>query len=252
MSPDVCPLQIDDEPVTEALLPHPQLKSFQEVTRKHLIARRLCQQLQGLLTLKTTLAQNPWTHNQWLNSRFLRGSKHPWNNAGQFVQQAGNVTSNPLISPTSLHATGTSYASIDETATNRAIANEITLSETTLPNFSIKRQEVLVLSSVLGRIPQAFVFWEEIDLHQPMSLTVVDDVVPTTMITTSSQEDLVASIDTDTALQEMEQSSTMVRGKRRTPKSSLTGSMSKRHPVPKFSATGPLYRDKSPYTWWCR
>ena len=69
------------------------------------------------------------------------------------------------------------------------------------------------------------------------------------MITTSSQEDLVASIGTDTALQELGQSSTMVRGKRRRPKYFLTGSMFKRHPVLKFSATGPLDRDKSPYKW---
>ena len=117
---------------------------------------------------------------------------------GQFVQQ--NVVSNPLISSTSIHKNGTSYASIGEAATNRAPPNEITLSETMLPNFSITRQEVLVLPSVLGRIPQFFVSGEEIDFHQPMLLTVVDDVIPTTLITTSSLDDLVASIGTDTAL----------------------------------------------------
>ena len=142
--------------------------------------------------------------------------------------------------------------SINETATNRAITDGNFWSESTFPNFSITRQEVLVLSSVLGRIPQSFVSGEEIDLHQPMSLTVVDDTAPTTMITTSSQEDVVASIGTDTAPHEMGQSSTIARGKRRRPKYSLTGTMFKRHPVLKFSATGPLDQNKSPYKWWCR
>ena len=44
----------------------------------------------------------------------------------------------------------------------------------------------------------------------------------------------------------------MVQGKRRRPKVSLTGSMFKQQPVPKFSSTGPLDRDKSPNKLWCR
>ena len=41
------------------------------------------------------------------------------------------------------------------------------------------------------------------------------------------------------------------KGKRRRPKYSLTGAMLKKHPVLRFSATGPLDK-KSPYKWWCR
>ena len=41
-------------------------------------------------------------------------------------------------------------------------------------------------------------------------------------------------------------------GNRRRPKYSLTGTMLKKHPVLKFSATGPIDKDKSPYKWWCR
>ena len=85
-----------------------------------------------------------------------------------------------------------------------------------------------------------------------MSVAVVDDITPTTLITTSSQEDMVASVSTGIIQQEAGQSPPTVRGKRRRPKYSLTGSMFKRHPVLKFSATGPLDKDKSPYKWWCR
>ena len=80
----------------------------------------------------------------------------------------------------------------------------------------------------------------------------MDAVVPTTLATTSSQEEVIANASTEIALYGVEEGSTMVRGKRRRPKYSLTGSMVKRHPVLKFSATGPLDEDKTPFKWWCR
>ena len=49
---------------------------------------------------------------------------------------------------------------------------------------------------------------------------------------------MTANVSTDIALHGFEEGATMVRGKRRRPKYSLTGSMFKRHPVLKFSATG--------------
>ena len=123
---------------------------------------------------------------------------------------------------------------------------------TTLPSLSITRQEILVLSSVLDRIPQSLVTGDDADPNQPLILTVIDDVAPTTLATTSSQEEMAVSVSTGIAHHWAEENATIVRGKRRRPKYSLTGSMFKRHPVLKFSATGPLDKDKTPFKWWCR
>ena len=85
-----------------------------------------------------------------------------------------------------------------------------------------------------------------------MALTVVDDINPTVIATTSSQEEMLAQSSSGTTQQQTEHGPPEVRGKRRRHKYSLTGSMFKRHPIMKFSATGPLDRDRSPYKWWCR
>ena len=85
-----------------------------------------------------------------------------------------------------------------------------------------------------------------------MALTVVDDITSAASATTSSQEEELAQTTSETALLRPDHLSPEVRGKRRRPKYSLTGSMFKRHPILKFSATGPLDRERSPYKWWCR
>ena len=69
------------------------------------------------------------------------------------------------------------------------------------------------------------------------------------MVTTSSQEEMIAQSTSGVILQETEHGPPEVRGKRRRPKYSLTGTMFERHPVLKFSATGPVDRDRSPYKW---
>ena len=129
---------------------------------------------------------------------------------------------------------------------------ESTLRNTTLPSLSITRQEILVLSSVLDRIPPAFLTSEEIGIHHPMGLTIVDDLVPAVVPATSSQEELTMQTDSGTTHQGASQSVTLARGKRRRARYSLTGGMLKKHPVLKFSATGPLDKGKSPHKWWCR
>ena len=108
------------------------------------------------------------------------------------------------------------------------------------------------MSNVLDRIPPAFLTGEEIDLHQPMGLAIVDDLAPTTMLATSSQEEVSTHTDSRAILQETGQITSLSRMKRRRAKYSLTGSMLKKHPVLKFSATGPLDKEKSPYKWRCR
>ena len=85
-----------------------------------------------------------------------------------------------------------------------------------------------------------------------MTLTVIDDVTPTTLATTSSQEEMTVGVSTDIAHHGAEENATIVRGKRRRPKYSHTGGMFKCHPVLKFSATCPIDKDKTPFKWRCR
>ena len=56
-------------------------------------------------------------------------------------------------------------------------------------NLNITRQEIMTLTSVLGRIPHDFLSGEGMQPDQPLSLTVVDNVLEPTLATTSSQED---------------------------------------------------------------
>ena len=170
----------------------------------------------------------------------------------QFIQQPPNETVDSTI-PTSIAPGAISGHGENEGLDSFRIAsNEVALMANTLPNLSITRQEVLVLSSVLDRIPQTLISGQGVDINQPLSLTVVDDLTPTAMVTTSSQEDVVGSMGAEVVLEGNDQHATSSRGKRRRPRYTLTGSMFKRHPVLKFSATGPLNKEKSPYKWWCR
>ena len=70
------------------------------------------------------------------------------------------------------------HETVEDQPANLIASNSINFPESGLANFSITRQEVLVLSNVLGRIPQAFVTGEEGELGQTMALTVVDDISP--------------------------------------------------------------------------
>ena len=92
--------------------------------------------------------------------------------------------------------------------------------------------------------------WSNHDTH--VVNHVVDDINPTTVVTTSSQEEMLAQFTSGAILQQTEHGPPEVRGKRRRPKYSLPGSMFKRHPILKLSATCPLDSDRSLYKWWCR
>ena len=74
-----------------------------------------------------------------------------------------------------------------------------------------------------------------------------DNLMPTAIPATSSQEELTMHTDPGTTHQETGQNVPLARGKRRRAKYSLTGGMLKKHPVLKFSATGPLDKSKSPH-----
>ena len=79
---------------------------------------------------------------------------------------------------------------------------------------------------------------------------VVDELEPPTMLLTSSQEDVGVPTSSNTVSQAPPDDRSV--GKRRLPKYSLTTAMLKKHPIMKFSATGPNDRNKNIHKWWCR
>ena len=119
-------------------------------------------------------------------------------------------------------------------------------------SLTITRREVAALTDVLGRISHHFTAGEDACPTDALTLTVVDDYVPPTLFTTSSQEEMSAPTTSlghpPQGLLECSNS----RGKRRRPKYSLTLGILKKQPVLTFSATGPLNADSSPHQWWCR
>ena len=126
-------------------------------------------------------------------------------------------------------------------------------SGTSQPSLSITRQEILTLTSVLERNPQTYLIGEEVDPNRSLSLMIVDESALPPLIASSSQEDTSAQAASEEARAVTYTENPIASGKRRRPKYSPTGSMFKKHPVLKFSATGPfLDRDKIPYKWWCR
>ena len=117
-------------------------------------------------------------------------------------------------------------------------------------SVNITRIELLILNDFLGRIPPEFVVNDEIEADQPFTLMVVDESEPPTMLLTSSQEEVGVPTSSNTASQAPPDRRPV--GKRRRPKYSLTTAMLKKHPIKKFSATGPIDRNKNPHKWWCR
>ena len=121
----------------------------------------------------------------------------------------------------------------------------------TFTTLSVPRQQIVTVSRVLEQIPESFITGEGLDSNQVLGLTVVDENMPSTMITTSSQEDISMPSTSGTAPRNSQQT-IATHGKRRRPKYSFTVSMLKKHPVLQFSATGPLDPNKSLHKWCCR
>ena len=117
-------------------------------------------------------------------------------------------------------------------------------------SVNITRREVLILNDFVGRIPPEFVVNDEIEADQPFTLMVVDEPEPPTMLLTSSQEDVGVPTSSNTFSQAPPDDRPV--GKHRRPKYSLTTAMLKKQPIMKYSATGPIDRNKNPHKWWCR
>ena len=119
-------------------------------------------------------------------------------------------------------------------------------------NISVTKREILTISSFLGRIPPEYVLGDETGPEQPLTLTIVDDMETAPMVGTSSQEEVISHDQARAHSDELQEEHVIASGKRRRPRYSLTGAMLRKHPFLKFSATGPIDRDKTPHKWWCR
>ena len=166
------------------------------------------------------------------------------------LEEEFNVETSTTMLPRQTEPTG--HEHIGEENINSEEINVAAFSGAEYPNFSITRQELLVISNFLERIPPEFITGEQGDSDQTMALAIVDDGTPAAMLTTSSQEETIAQVSAGSIQHETGGGPVEPRGKRRRPRYSLTGSMFKRHPVLKLSATGPLDPDRTPYKWWCR
>ena len=123
-----------------------------------------------------------------------------------------------------------------------------------VPNISLTRNELLVISNVLGRVPTSFLGEENTLTGPEISVSVVDNPPnPPQRVNPSMENNLpgdsyVYQEQTETDLND----EPVVRNKRQRPRYSLKGSMLRKHPVLNFSATRPIDREKTPHKWWCR
>ena len=166
------------------------------------------------------------------------------------LEEEFNVETSTTMLPRQTEPTGHEHTG--EENFNTEEINVAAFSGAEYPNFSITGKELLVISNFLERIPHEFITGEQGVSDQPMALAIVDDGTPAAMLTTSSQEEAIAQASAGSTQHEAGGEPVGPRGKRRRPRYSLTGSMFKRHPVLKLSATGPLDPDRTPYKWWCR
>ena len=145
-------------------------------------------------------------------------------------------------------------ANLTNTPTQNLVIDEGEMMPQVNPGrISITRNEILALSRVLDRLPPALLHGEETEWDQPISLMVTNEPV-------GNQGD-TANVPNPNAADSTElpmvpypptAGSSFVRGTRQRPKYYLKTHMFRKHPVLKFSATGPLDKEKTPYKWWCR
>ena len=112
-------------------------------------------------------------------------------------------------------------------------------------SFNITRREILTLTSVLNQIPQAYVVGGEVGPDQLLTQTIVDAIERPPVLATPSQEDTGTQPQSDANPGISQTEDPISSGKRRRPRYSLTGTMLKKHPILKFSATGPIDKDKT-------
>ena len=118
--------------------------------------------------------------------------------------------------------------------------------------LSDRRQEVMLLSNMLGRIPRSFLAGGG-EQGESLPLSVVESPdFGTALPLTSSQEEGNTPSSPGAFMQNPQNPEHSSLRKRQRPKYSLKTHMFHKHPVLKFSATGPIDPEKTPCKWWCR
>ena len=181
-------------------------------------------------------------------------SQTPSPRCSQFLQHTNQLGDGRLLSS----PTGQDHQTIGVDwvlhASNPQTTVHASHEEIDIPNLNITRQEIVKLTSVLGRLQPAFILGEDTDPNQLLSVTVTDVVVHNKPVAppTSSQEEAMIESSSETAQPPSQMGNALAGEKRRRRKYSLKGSMVRKHPVLKFSVTGPRDRELSPHNWWCR
>ena len=119
--------------------------------------------------------------------------------------------------------------------------------------LSVTRQEVMLLSNMLGRIPRSVLAGgDEQATSLPFSIVESPSNFGTALPLTSSQDERHAQSSPGISMQDPQNPDQLSLRKRQRPRYSLKSHMFHKHPVLKFSATGPIDPEKTPYKWWCR
>ena len=113
--------------------------------------------------------------------------------------------------------------------------------------LSVTRQEVMLLSNMLGRIPRSFLAGGgEQGESLPLNIVESPSDFGTALNLTSSQEEGNTQSSLGTFMQDPQNPEHSSSRKRQRPKYSLKTHMFHKHPVLKFSATGPIDPEKTP------
>ena len=124
---------------------------------------------------------------------------------------------------------------------------------TNVQSVNITRNELVAITNVIEKLPQSYSGGTETEDNQVISFSVVEDT-PQEPPRGNPEEDQYATTsgpNISHSEQELDEAPVSC-NKRPRPRYSLKGSMLRKQPVLKFSATGPVNRDKSPYKWTCR
>ena len=106
---------------------------------------------------------------------------------------------------------------------------------------------------MLGRIPRSFLAGgDEQATSLPFSIVESPSNFGTALPLTSSQDERNAQSSPGNSTQDPQNPDQSTLRKRQRPRYSLKTHMFHKHPVLKFSATGPIDPEKTPYKWWCR
>ena len=120
-------------------------------------------------------------------------------------------------------------------------------------SISITRNEVTALTNVLSRIPQSFLSGENV-LSPGLTVSVVENPPgPGTELSPHYPNSTDrGALERGNTTEFDPEENPLRPAKRPRPRYCLTESMFRKHPVLKFSATGPIDKEKTPYKWWCR